>query len=37
MVSEEWVRPPLHMRAILQGFGGMGKTAIVEVVFSQGD
>lgn len=36
MVLEEWGRQPLHMTVILYGFGGMGKTTIVEVVFSLG-
>lgn len=37
MVLEEWERPPLHMMVILLGLGGMGKTTIVEVVFSLGE
>lgn len=37
MVLEEWGRPLLHMMVILLGLGGMGKTTIVEVVFSLGE
>lgn len=37
MVLEGWGRPPLHMMVILLGLGGMGKTTIVEVVFSLGE